>query len=231
MKRLFHERGSSGSYEQNILGDARAAAGKGLRKFLWLSYLTGKTVDANFLGHLAWHIRECGGQGVEDFAVNPNSDMGHARVKLILGREFDDPELEYVNTAVHDTKSNQRSEARVPIHLPSVIFKREYKDFQEPAALITEPAEDTTRFDCARWHEHSVRKKAAEKKHWSRIIPSALYWDGVQFQNRDNFFVICIRNLRTNVSHPMIILRRTLRQIKSRKRAPEKVNDLWALSI
>ena len=211
MKRQFHQCGSSdGLIEPDMLRDDHAAAGKSLRKFLWMSYLTGQSVDAGFLGHLAWHIRECGGQGVDDFAVNPKSDMGHARIKLLLGREFDDPELHYVNTSLHDKKNNQRIEHRVPIRLPSTIFSRSFEDFQEPA-LITEPIEETARFDCVRWHEHSVKRKAdAANVHWSKIIPGALYWDGVEFTNRDNFFTICLRDLRSNVSHALIILRRLL---------------------
>ena len=180
-----------------------------MRKFLWMSYLTGTSVDAQFLGHLAWHIGKCGGHGVDDFAVNPNSNMGHAKIKLLLGREFDDPDLTYPSTVLHDKKTDQRIEARIPIHVPSKIFERNFKDFEQPTETA-EPATDVVRFDCARWRDHSIRKASEGKVHWSRVVPAALYWDGVEFQNRDSFFTICVRDLRANVSYPMIILRRAL---------------------
>ena len=190
--------------------DIHDAAGKHLRKFLWMSYLTGSAVDASFLGHLAWHIRESGGRGVDEFAVNPNSNMGHAKIKLLLGREFEDPELHYVTTALHDKKNDQRIETKIPIRLPSSILSRSFKDFQEPASSH-EPIPDTARFDCVKWHEHTVKRRAdAANVHWSRIVPASLYWDGVEITNRDNFFTICLRDLRSNVSTAMIILRRHL---------------------
>ena len=208
MKRRAYEGSSAGSgaYEPNIMNESYAAAGKELRKFLWMAYLTSANVDAKFLGHLAWHITKCGGQGVEDFVVNPTSDMGHARIKLVLGREFDDPELDYYSCPIHDKKSDQRSEARMPIQLPSKIFDRNFKDFREPKEPV-EPASETAKLECERWRGHEIRKEYGSRLHWSRIVPAALYWDGVQFQNRDNFFTICIRDLRTNVSYPMVILR------------------------
>ena len=65
MKKLFH---NGIGIDQTVVHSAHAQAGKALRKFLWLAYLTNKTVDAKFLGHLAYHIGQCGGQGVEDLA-------------------------------------------------------------------------------------------------------------------------------------------------------------------
>ena len=171
-----------------------------------MSYFTSKAVNAKFLGHLAWHIGKCGGVGGDDFAVDPASDMGYARIKLLSGRDFDDPELCYVSTPMYDKKNNQQAENRVPTHLPSRIFGAQFKDFQEPIEL-TEPAEEIARLDCPRWREHRVRQRVMSSHHWSRIVPAALYQDGVHFQNRDNFFTICVRDLRTNVSHVSIILR------------------------
>ena len=207
MKRLHHQLGTSGVYEPNTMQDHHAEAGKQLRKFLWLAYLTGATVDAEFLGHLAWHILQCGGQGVSDLSVNPNSDKGYRRVRLVLGREFEDPTLTYVTTPLHDNKTNQRVEGRVPIHLPSNIFN----GYDTGPMPLIEPAAETTRFDCDRWETHALRQKAvAAGMHYSKIMPVSLYWDGVQFQNRDSFFTICVRDLRTNVSHPIIFLREAL---------------------
>jgi hypothetical protein len=208
MKRAFHQ--TSAVPEPAILSESFGAAGKELRRFLWMSYLTSAKVDARFLGTLAWHIRASGGHGVDDIACNPTTNRGDERIKLVLGREFEDPHLTYISTVVHDKKNNQRSEARMPVHLPFNILEREYDNFQEPSDLV-EFAENMNRFDCDRWHQHRVRRKATEQNiHWGRIVPAALYWDGVQFENRDSFISVCLRNLRTNVSYPMAILRTLL---------------------
>ena len=155
MKRLFH---SGIGIDQSAVQSAHAQAGRALRKFLWLGYLTNKTVDAKFLGHLAYYIGQCGGQGLEDLAVSPSSDKGYQRIKLLLGRDFDDPELEYTNTALHDKKHNQRVEQRVPVHLPSRILSQNFKDFKEPIEPVA-PALESAKLDCARWRQHSVRQK------------------------------------------------------------------------
>ena len=109
----------------------------------------------------------------------------------------------------YTTKNNQRVEQRVPVHLPSRILSHNFKDFKEPMGPVV-PALESARLDCARWRQHSVRQKFEGKYHWSRIVPGALYWDGVQFQNRDSFFCVCLRDLRTNTSHVCIILRHNL---------------------
>jgi hypothetical protein len=210
MKRAYHD-------TSNVFASSHAAAsaqepelqeasytdqGVELRKFLWTSYLSNKKVDATFLAELAWRITKAGGRGVEDIGSNPKFNHGHDHVKLLLGRDFKDPELHYVSAPMFNKITSERVNVDIPMHMPSAIFKDVFESHVEPTC--EEPVLEE--LDCSKWRDNPVRKRH-EKVHWSRIVPTALYWDGVQYTIRDSFFGLYIRDLRSSVSHLVVLVR------------------------
>jgi len=207
MKRLFHNVGNvfaSLANEPEIQETNHRDHGCELRKFLWLSHLTSKKVDATFLAQLSYHITQAGGVGVEDLAMTPESKHGSEHIRLLLGQEFEDPELYYVKTPMYDKIVAERKEVSMPIHLPSTIFKEHFKSAAEPSEGEEEPVLE--HLDCHKWSDHPVRNRHKDRLHWSRIVPAAMYWDGVQYTIRDNFFAIYLRDLREGISHVLVVV-------------------------
>ena len=180
--------------------------GKALREFLVLSFTRNAVVTAFFIGELCNLITNAGGGGVADLACSKAHNSSR-HLKLVLGREYHDPDLHYVATAAYDKKSASRASVKVPTHLPSQIFSRELEGHVEPTSS-TEPLSSSSRFQCKAWLESEVRKSS--DLHWSRIIPCSLYWDGFVYGVRESAVGVYIRNLRTNVQYLVAILRRRL---------------------
>ena len=216
MKRAYHGDSNtfatssavSSRHEPEIQESCQMEAGKKLRSFLWSSHLSSRTVDATFLAELSWHITSAGGRGVEDLGVPPESKAGAKHIKLLLGQNFADPTLYYVKTPLHDKITSQRVQTSVPIHLPSQIFEEQLESHD--SHVDTNDTQTPTHvhdLDCRKWREHPVRQRHAHILPSSRIRPVALYWDGVQYTERDNFFGLFIRDLLTGVSHLMVVVR------------------------
>ena len=162
-------------------------------------------MDATFLSELAWHITCAGGTGVEDLGLPPESHSGAKHIKLLLGHEFTDPDLYYVKAPLHDKITSQRIETSIPIHLPSAVFE-EHLESHVGASGTQDDAPDVEHLNCQKWLDHPVRKRHRDSLPDSRIRPVALYWDGVQYSLRDNFFALYIRDLITGVSHLMVLV-------------------------
>lgn len=176
--------------------------GKKLREFMVLNYTRSAVVTAYFIGELCNLITNAGGRGVADLASSTHNSSRH--LKLVLGKEYIDPDLYYIDTPAYSKKSASRTSVRMPIELPSRIFSRELEGHEEPTSS-TEPLSSSSRFECKAWLENETRKSST--LHWSRIIPCSLYWDGFLYGVRESAVGIYIRNLRTNVQHLMAIFR------------------------
>ena len=214
MKRCYHDdinafaaasSAASSRHEPEIQESCQVEAGKKLREFLWMSHLSSRTVDATFLCELSWHITSSGGRGVEDLGLPPGSANGAKHVKLMLGQNFTDPDLYYVKTPLFDKKTAERLETRVPVHLPSRIMLEQLESFAEPSET-QEDACAHEHLDCRKWLDHPVRQRHKDLLPASRIRPVALYWDSVQYNERDSFFGLYMRDLFTGVSHLMVIV-------------------------
>ena len=181
--------------------------GAALREFLILSYSTQKVVTAAFVAQLCCLIVDNGGgNGIHDLAYKTTRSASE-HLKLIMAREFGDPNLDYVETPVYLTKSASRSSVSMPVQLPSKIFQRELEGHVEPAATV-EPQSSFANFDCEVWESNPLRQSTS--LHWSRVIPVSLYLDGVQYGVRESFHGLYIRNLRSGVQHLMSIIRADL---------------------
>ena len=178
--------------------------GIALRKFVWLSHLSNKTVDATFIAELAWHITKAGGKGMEDLGASPESTHKSDHIRLLLGQEFKDPNLYYVKSPLFNKHTGERVECNIPMHLPSAIFEEQFSSDTQ-SSETEQPTLEHLNF--SKWQDHPVRIRHKGSVHWSRIRPVSLYWDGVQYTIRDTFFGLYMRDLITNVSHLIVLVR------------------------
>ena len=181
----------------------RADPGAELREFLVLAYSTHREVTATFIAELCCHIVAAGGNVVDDLAYKTTRNASE-HLKFILGREYGDPDLDYVETPVHSKQSSSRTSISMPIQLPSKIMQRELAGHIEPAERV-EPQSSSCPFDCEAWEKSRLRKSTS--LHWSRVVPVSLYVHGVQFGIRESFQGLCMRNLRTGVQTLVSIIR------------------------
>ena len=128
--------------------------GKKLRDFLISGYSAQTTVNASFVTELCQLITDAGGVGVRDLACNPENGSKH--LKLVLGREFGDQDLHYVQTPVYCKKTACRDSQSIPVHLPSAIFADEFEDHVEPNSSH-EPESSSRNFDCDAWRASKLR--------------------------------------------------------------------------
>lgn len=140
---------------------------------------------------------------LEDLSVKPDQASRHGsnKIKLVLGREFGDPNLEYCkNVPTFDKLKAERSSMDIPILLPSKVWAEEFEGHEVPEV----DAATKVRYECEAWCQHPVVLGASNP---SRVVPGALYVDGVQYSETDSLEGIFLRDLRTNVSHLLCLLR------------------------
>lgn len=132
------------------------------------------------------------------------STHGSRHLKLVLRKEYPENPTYKVEAPVFDKNLCTREPCPIPVELATRTFSEEYKNHDEPKG-ITDPCPHT---DFSNYHDHPVVKTAISKNmHWSRIVPVALYTDGVAYTNRDSFLGFFVRNLRTNKSYLCFLIR------------------------
>ena len=184
-------------------GDESAA----LRKMITALWCNG-LLNAALITELCYHITESKGRGVSDFALHPSSCTKHGsdHLKLILGKTYKRPEQYPVETPIYDKIACARSMYSMPMRLPTQCILEECKD------LLDSPQPDgediCVHTDIVKYKSHPTVQRAQDDNiHWSRTIPVAIYFDGVQYSKRDSFFVLQLRNLRTDVCHVVSVIR------------------------
>ena len=185
----------------------REEAGKELWRLLVLEY-AGKQIAATTITAIAYWATLAGCLGVEDLAVGPS--LAHKDrndyVKLAIGKHYDNPDLYYCKVPAYEKYANRRQLVQVPMQLPSVIFKQQLAEMPDISKL---PAEDPAlpNYNCPKLYDHPVwNSQKADMMHWSRVIPCALYWDGVQYTKRDSFHALYLLNLRTAEKHVIFVV-------------------------
>ena len=185
-----------------------------LRSFIISSYSVLRSVDGAFVAELCWHITRAEGKGVEDLAIHPSTASKHGGrlVKHILARDYEDPDLVNVVAPAWNKKSCEREKGKIPIHLPSAIFSKEFAG-DHVSLEREEPQDLQDKYACKAWLEHPL--KVNNTGHWSRLVPCSLYWDAAQYSIRDNFFGLFMRNLRSGLQELLFIVRFKLICLKS----------------
>ena len=123
-----------------------------LRDFITRSFAVQRQVDAAFVTELCWHIIHSPVDTIGDLAVHPKqaAKNGSQHLKLVLGKEFVNPELYYVDVPVYDKQLSKRATTKIPLNLPSVIYQEKYASHVDPP-IAEEPQSSISRFDCVPW--------------------------------------------------------------------------------
>ena len=91
-----------------------------------------------------------------------------------------------------------------------VKLNEEYCDHEDPVDSL----EDEDTFYHEAYTKHPVTVSAKQFGwHWTRILPFALFWDGVVYSKKDSFWALFARNLRTQEQFLLWIIRQRLRYI------------------
>ena len=181
-------------------------ASKALRKFLISLWTNGK-LDAAVITELSYHISESKGEGVKDLAVHPSSASKHGsgHLKMVLGKTYQRPVEYNVTTPIYDKILCRRTTHSMPVRLPTQCL---CEDILDDASSSSLDADNCPHAKTESYTNHPVVRKAQQKGvHWSKIIPVALYFDGVQYSKRDSFLGFFTRNLRSSESHLNAIIR------------------------
>lgn len=104
--------------------------------FTWLCL---GSITAAQVATICYFATVLGASGVGDLSVNPEqaSHNGSRRIKLVLGKEFADPSLQYVRSVpIYDKMSGQRSQADIPFMPPSEVFKEQFENHSDPEAEL-----------------------------------------------------------------------------------------------
>ena len=101
------------------------AAGEQLRRFLLDRFVMG-TLPGSDVAELCYWVTKAGGTGVEKWALKPEqaSRHGHEHIQLHAGKEYPEPDVDYVTVPMFEKRQSRRVAEQVPIMLPSTLFHK-----------------------------------------------------------------------------------------------------------
>ena len=169
------------------------AAGRRLRTYLPGRFVAGH-MKANEVTLIAYLHSASGGHGLEDMGINPDrSGNHHALLQSVLDKEYDAPMLYEARIPLYNKFSCQRESQSVPIRLPHETYAAEFVEHVEPEGDDPESVKLGTSYT-----EHPVVKAALQQGvRWSRILPLAVYTDGVKYTKNDSYIGYFCQNIRT----------------------------------
>ena len=131
---------------------------------------------------------------LEDLAVKPEHAEKHGaqHVELILSEKYPKPVLKTIQVAARTKKGCVREKVNCAIRLPSQILSELYHDTTHVEPTGNDPS------ILSLYPNHPIVLKGIDRGiHWSRILPIALYTDGVKYTTRDSFIAFYITDYRT----------------------------------
>lgn len=193
-----------GLHEAPVPLDYRAAIGKQYRAWSVGKHVSGE-MNAVFMCSMAYFHTESGGVGLEDFSIKIECVEKHAseHCKMILAREFSRPDLFNLKAPLYCKKDAHREMIDIPMRVAHATLDSAH-DHHEDSDVIDMPSQF--------WHNayinHPVvRRELSKGTHWTRILPIALYWDGVKYTTRDSFVGFYFRDLRTGKQYLAMLVR------------------------
>jgi len=153
MKRSFGRLQDAGITDMSA-GISKQHAGQQLWNLLVLEY-AGKQLTAALLCKIAHWATLAGATGVAELAIDPKwaDKNGSRHAKLVLGRHYELPDLYFTEAPMYEKKDCHRSISKIPMQLPSMIFRKEYENFVEPPENL-EPDSSLSSFDCPKYRNH-----------------------------------------------------------------------------
>jgi hypothetical protein len=112
--------------------DSAAAGGKRFRGLLVGKYAAGKWTGAEIAELAHWHTIS-GGCGAEDLGVKPGMEQhANEHIKLVLGRDFVQPELAYFKCPLIEKGTNRKEMVSIPVRLVHETLADEHRDDETP---------------------------------------------------------------------------------------------------
>jgi hypothetical protein len=113
-------------------------------------------------------------------------------VNTVLTKNFELPELDFIETPGYDKISSCRTTFGTPVQYVHKKLNTLYTDIPMPTG------DDIFAESLPSFRDHPVRKAALQNGvHWSRIVPLAICWDGVRHNKKENFEGMQFHDLRT----------------------------------
>ena len=178
------------------------AAGALLVEFL-LDQLYKNQMSARAVCTICFWAAKAGAQGIDDFALRPDSPSGHFQRKIDKATRVDLKEERKraytVPTPLYTKHDMSRSVHPMMVQLPHVQLAEEVASNPRAASGPLE----------AEWTEAFSRHPVVLENPSKVVMPYALYMDGVSFTLKDSMLGIFVYSLHTLKRHLCCVLRRS----------------------
>ena len=197
-----------GSAQSEEVAAQRRQAGKILRLMLLERYFQGKmtAVDVTVF---AFHITQCGGEGLEDLSLSPERESGHnEKLDHLVMREFPPPEVVHVPIPMYDSRTIRRCTVDMPMRLPSAILRASSENLPDEVLQVREASDPLADKLGMGFRQHAVTRalKARGVPDW-QLRPLARYWDGVPFTKKDSFVAMYMHDMRLGRKDLVFLMR------------------------
>jgi hypothetical protein len=195
---------------------AREAAGAALRKIFVGMYIS-EQIGARKLTEIAHYLQFWGTCGMEDLALvpDPARQDHNALVKLVLGREFGNANLTYIDSPMFDKKGQCRSTVSIPIARPSDVLSEHFLGHKDACgagelqhALGSAPAADLAEWTPLQREHVVIRRALAANVHPSRLRRLGIFMDAAGFTKNESFEGFFVNDLQTNQRFLIAVVRK-----------------------
>ncbi|CAE7837060.1 unnamed protein product [Symbiodinium sp. CCMP2592] len=181
-------------------------AGQQLRMFLLDRFCTG-SLPGSDVAELCHYVTRAGGTGVATWALNPEQAARHGfeHIKLHAGKEYPEPDLDYVTVPLFEKRQSRRVAEKVPIMLPSTLFRK----FVEVPSVQSKDEINFRKMlhNLPCYDNHPVVQRARAAGNTELVRPIALYWDGVRYSVHDSFTGFYVTDILSEQKFVSFLLR------------------------
>ena len=164
--------------------------------------LGGDKMPSSELVRIADLHTKSGGVGLEDLAMEAGTERNaNRKVEKAIAKTWQHPQLTYTDVPLHDTQSNIRIQTTTGMRMPSTSLLTDHDctdaDFQTMSDEL-----------CESYLEHDVtREKLGAGVNGRCIAAMSLYWDAVEYANKDSFVGFFFQNMMTRRKYLCCALR------------------------
>ena len=191
--------------------------GREMRKILVGLFIT-ENISSRKLCDIAHYHTLSGGVGMEDLALKPddNNSNHNAHVKVVLGNEFGNESLLYVDAPMYDKKNAARTTVPIPILRPSEALSEHFVGHHGamPLGTLWTPLDTAPLVDAPEaWppaqRGHAVVKRALDEGvHPPRVRKIWLFMDAAGFTKNESFEGLFINDLDTGKRWLIAVIRK-----------------------
>ena len=173
-------------------------AGKRLRD-IFVKKLASGSFTAEELVEICWYHSISCGLGCDDLMVNPEHAHrnGSQHIKRALALTHELAKTEPVRVPAYSKIACTRMTSDIACQRPKQRMHDDYMGVVDAAG-----DDPLVGIGFSDFENHPARIRAlAQGIHWSKIIPIAMYWDGVRYTKHENFEAFYWQDLRTQVRY------------------------------